>query len=80
MGFQTPPDRRAVVTVTTDGYETRVPKERRVFRGLCVVTCPCAGVARMLSFLSARHLLQCTAASVDPRLSQHGASRWQMLY
>ena len=22
MGFQTPPDRRAVVTVTTDGYET----------------------------------------------------------
>jgi hypothetical protein len=22
MGFQTPPDRRAVMTVTTDGYET----------------------------------------------------------
>ena len=23
MGFQTPPDRRAVMTVRTDGYETR---------------------------------------------------------
>ena len=23
LGFQTPPDRRAVMTVTTDGYETR---------------------------------------------------------
>ena len=27
MGFQTPPDRRAVMTVTTDGYET-ISQER----------------------------------------------------
>ena len=36
VGFQTPPDRRAVVTVTTDGYETNrykglVPRLPRSF-------------------------------------------------
>ena len=42
MGFQTPPDRRAVMTVTTDGYETREPRflqNVRTFIQFILTTC-----------------------------------------